>query len=144
MIIKNLWTVLRKVDFFSNIKIDYPSNEEIERTKEITKLFNIKNGGKLTRLYLKSDVFLLTCVFEKFSSVSIKEFDINLMSVTLFGYTWPCRLKYTDIKLQTLQDKDMILFIEIFIRGGKSSAMGDRYVKRNVSKKILYTDAIDL
>ena len=47
---------LKKEDFFSKIKNDYPSDEEIERTKEIIKLFDIKNGEKFTQIYLKSDV----------------------------------------------------------------------------------------
>ena len=53
-------------------------------------------------------------------------------------------MKYTDIKLQTLQDKDMILVLENIIRGGISSVMGDRYVKSDDSKKILYIDANNL
>ena len=32
---------------------------------------------KLTQLYLKSDVFLLACVFEKFLKVTVNEFGIN-------------------------------------------------------------------
>ena len=31
---------------------------------------------KLTNVYLKSDIYLLTCVFEKFEKVSVNEFDI--------------------------------------------------------------------
>ena len=57
---------LRKADFFSKLKNDDPSDKELERTKETIKKFNIKNGGELTQIFLKSDVFLLTCVFEKF------------------------------------------------------------------------------
>ena len=57
---------LKKEDFFSKLKNDYSSDKEIERTKEIIELFDIKNGEELTQLYLKSDVLLLTCVFEKF------------------------------------------------------------------------------
>ena len=57
---------LKKEDFFSRLKNDYPSDEEIERTKEITKIFNIKNGRELTEIKFKSDVLLLTCVFENF------------------------------------------------------------------------------
>ena len=53
-------------------------------------------------------------------------------------------LKYTNIKLQTLQDKDMILLLENNIRGGISSVMGDRYVKSDENKKILYIDANNL
>ena len=53
-------------------------------------------------------------------------------------------MKYTGINLQTLQDKDMILLLENNIRGGISSVMGDRYVKSDENKKILYEDANNL
>ena len=136
---------LKKEDFFNKLKNDYPDDDEIERTREIIKLFNIKNGEELTRLYCKSDVILLADVFEKFVKVSTEEYKINpLYCVSLLGYTYQCALKYTDIKLQTLQDKDLILLIENNIRGGISSVMGDRYVKSDENKKILYMDATNL
>ena len=53
----------------------------MEQTEEIIKLFNIKNGGELTQLYLKSDVLLLACVFEIFIKVSINKFGINRLYV---------------------------------------------------------------
>ena len=135
-IINGLFTILKK-HFFSKLKNDYPSDEEIERTKE-----NIKSGEELTELYLKSDVLLLACVFEKFIKVSIDEFGINpLYCVSLPGYTWQCGLKYIGINWQTLQDKDMILLLENNIRGGISSVMGDRYIKSDENKKFLYKDA---
>ena len=133
---------MKKEDFFGYSKNDYPNDEEIERTKEISKLFSIKNGEELTELFLKSDVLLLTCVFQKFMKVSINEFGINpLCCVSLSGYTWQCGLKFTGIKLQTIQDKDLILTLENIIRGGISSVMGDRYVKSDENKEILYMDA---
>ena len=136
---------LKKQDFFSKIKNDYPDDDEIERTREIIKLFNIKDGEELTKLYCKSDIILLADVFEKFVKVSTKEYKINpLFCVSLPGYTYQCALKYTNIKLQTLQDKDLILLIENNIRGGISSVMGDRYVKSDEKKKILYMDATNL
>ena len=61
--------------------------------------------------------------------------------VSLPGYTWECRLKYTGINLQTLQHKDLISTLENNIRGGIIIVMGDRYVKTDESKKILYIDA---
>ena len=105
--------ILKKEDFFSKLKNDYPDDDEIERTKEIIKLFNIKDGKELTKLYCKSDVILLADVMEKFVKVSFEEYGIYpLYCVSLPGYTYQCALKYTDIKLQTLQDKDLILLIE--------------------------------
>ena len=109
------------------------------------KRFNIKNGEGLTQLYSKSDVFLLTSVFEKFIKVSVNEFGINpLYCVSVSGYTWQCGLKYTGINLQTLQDKDMILLIENNIRGGISSVLGDRHVKSSDTKKLLYQGCTNL
>ena len=84
-------------------------------------------------------------IFEKFLKVSIKEIDINsLYCVSLPDYTYQCGLKYTDPKLKTLQDKDMILLLENIIRGGNSSVMDDRYIKSDKTKNILYFDANSL
>ena len=136
---------LKKEDFFSKLKNGYPDDDEIDRTEEIVKLFNIKDGEEITKLYCKSDVILLADVFEKFVKVSTKEYKINpLYCVSLPGYTYQCALKYTHIKLQTLQDKDPILLLENNIRGGISSVMGDRYVKSDENKKILYMDATNI
>ena len=127
---------LKKEDFFSKLKNDYPDDEEMKRTTEIIEIFNIKDGEELTRLYCKSDVILLADDFEKFVKVSTKEYKINpLYCVSLPGYTYQCALKYTNIKLQTNQDKDLILLIENNIRGGISSVMGDRYVKSDEKKR---------
>ena len=68
---------LKKEDFFSKLKIYYPNHDEIERTIEIIKLFNIKNGQELTKLYCKSDVILLADVIEKIVKVSTEEYKIN-------------------------------------------------------------------
>ena len=64
--------------------------------------------------------------------------------MSLPGFTYQCALKYTNVKLQTLQDKDLILLIGSNIRGGISSVMGDRYVKSDENNKIIYADATNL
>ena len=136
---------LENKDFLSKIKNKCPDDSEIGRTREIIKKFNIKDGKELTELYCKSDVLLLACVFEKFIKVSQNEFGISpLYFVSLPGYTWACGLKHTNIRLQTLQDKDMILLLESGIRGGISGVMGDRYVKSDKNKNIIYFDATNL
>ena len=48
-----------KENFFCKLKNDYPSEEEIERTKKIFQFLNIKKGEELPRLYLKSNVHYL-------------------------------------------------------------------------------------
>ena len=108
-------------------------------------MFDIKKEEEITKLYCNSDVILITDVFENFVKVSTKEYGMNpLYCVILPGYAHQYALKYTDIKLQALEDKDLILLLEKNIRGGIPSVMGDRYVKSDENKKILYTDATNL
>ena len=124
---------LKKADFFSKLRNKCPDDNEIERTIQVTNLFNIKNGEELTSLYVKTDIILLADVFEKFMKVSTKHYGISpLYSVSVCSYTLQCCSKYTDIKLKTVQDKEMILLIENNIRGGYSSVMWDRNVKRTL------------
>ena len=136
---------LQKEDFFCKLKNKCPEDDKITRTKEIIKLFDNKNGEQLTKLYLRSDVIFLADVFEKVVKVSTEEYGINaLYCISLPSYTYQCALKYTDFKLQTLQDKDLILLMEKNIRGGISSVMGDRYVESDENKKITFMDATNL
>ena len=94
---------------------------------------------------MKSDVFLIVDVIETIVKVSTKVYGINpLYCVSSPGFTYQFALKYADIKLQTLQDKDLNSLIETYIRGGISSVMGDRYIKLDENKKILYMDATKL
>ena len=89
--------------------------------------------------------FCLHVCLRNLEKISVNEFGINPpYSVSLPGYTWQCGLKYTGINLQTLQGKDMILLLENNIRGGISSVLGDRNVKPDENKKILYKDADNL
>ena len=135
----------KKEDFFSKSKNKCPDDEEIERTKEIVKLFDIKNWEELAKLYCKSDVIFLAVVVEKFVKVSFEENGIKpLYCVSLPSYTYQCALKYTNIKLQTLQDNDLILLLENIIRGDIPSVMVDRYVISDDKKKISYIDATSL
>ena len=43
---------LTKEDFWSTLKQTTPPDEEINRTQEIIKTFNVKNGQELTMIYL--------------------------------------------------------------------------------------------
>ena len=133
--------ILKKEDFFSKLKIHYPSDEEIDRSKESFEKIKINKGEELTEIYLKIDILLLICVFEKFIRVSVNEFGFSpLYCVSLTPYTWQCGLKYTGINLQTLQDKDKTFLLENNIRGGISSIMGDRYIKSDENIKMLCID----
>ena len=58
--------------------------------------------------------------------------------MSLPGYTYESALKYTDIKLRTPHQNDLVLTITNNIRGGLCGVIGDRYVVSDDNKKILY------
>ena len=96
-------------------------------------------------LYLKMDVLQLADVFENFVESSTREYNNNLLySYSLPGYTWKAGLKLTNIKLDFIKDKQLLLLLENNIRGGIPSVMGDRHVVSDVNKQILYIDANNL
>ena len=116
--------------YFSKTKNKLPDQEEIDRTNDIIRLFNIKNGRELTELYCKADVILLADIFEKFIEVSKTEFGINpLYHISLPGTTWSNGLKYTKIELELIENVDLFQMFEQGIRGGLSGVFGDRYIE---------------
>ena len=84
---------LTKENFWSTLKQKTPPDEKINRTQEIIKKFNVRNGQELTMIYLKMDVLQLAHVFENFVEKATLEYDINpLYSSSLPGYSWKAGL----------------------------------------------------
>ena len=91
------------------------------------------------------DVLQLADVFENFVEKATLEYSINpLYSYSLPGYTWKAVLKLTNIKLDFIKDKDLLLLLENNIRGGIPIVMGPRYIESDENTKLLYIDANNL
>ena len=136
---------LTKEDFWSTLTQSYPCDDDIKRTQQLIDTYKITTAQELTMLYLKMDVLQLTDVFENFVETSTLMYGINpLYSYSLPDCTWKAGLKLTQIQLDFLKDKDLLLLLENNIRGGISSVMGDRYIKSDENTKLLYIDANNL
>ena len=95
--------------------------------------------------YLKMNVLQLTDVFENYVQTSTEEYGINpFYSFSAPGYTWKAGLKLTNITLDFMKDKELLLLLENNIRGGISSIFGDRFVESNENKQILFIDGNNL
>ena len=107
-------------------------------------------------MYNKLDVLLLADVFENFRDICIKNYNLDPAHYyTAPGLSWDASLKITDVKLELLSDKDMLLMVEKGIRAGVSMVsnrygkannkyMGDRFDDTKPSKYITYLDANNL
>lgn len=87
--------------------------------------------GEYHDLYLKSDVLMLTDVFENFRSTWIQYYELDpTRYFTSPGLTWRAMLKMTGIKLQLMSNMDQYQFIEKGLRGG-ISYIANRHLEAN-------------
>ena len=142
---------LGREDYFSTLKQSYPHFEEIIRTQAINIKKMITNVKELFMLYLKNDVLFCTYlehigtdIFQNYIDTCKKAYGINpLYSYSTPSFTWKAGLKMTGVKLDYITDDKLRLLLENNMRGGPSSCMGNRYVKRG-ERKIVYEDMNNL
>jgi len=107
-------------------------------------------------LYLKTDVCLLSDVFESFRKTCFKNYGLDPAHYyTAPGLSWDAAFKHTKAKIECFTDYEMVLFIEKGMRGGISQIshryakannkyMGKDYDKSKKSSYIMYWDMNNL
>ena len=145
----------KKEDFFSVMNNEHITDEEYQHAQNVWNEFGLLSMGEYHDLYLKSDILLLTDVFENFRKACQQYYELDPAHYfTTPGLSWDAMLKMTKTKLELMSDVDMFLFIEKGMRGG-ISYIANRYGKANnkymknfnpeeASKYIMYLDANNL
>ena len=145
-----------KKEFYSQLVEEDITDEDYERATHIWKHFNIKNLGEYHDLYLKTDVLLLTDVFENFRTQCLKDYDLDPAHYfTLPNFAWDAMLLKTGITLDLIYNEDMYKMVERGLRGGmcqvsnrKAEAnnkyMNELYDESKPSSYINYLDANNL
>ena len=113
-------TRLPSIDkFYSKLNMSGISESEYQHARNVWDKFKLKNMGDYHDLYLKTDVILLTNVFESFRSVCLNNYGLDPAHFyTAPGLAWKACLKKTGVNLELLKDPDMLLMLERGIRGG--------------------------
>ena len=124
--------------FFSSLEDCGISEKEYERAINVWKVFGFKNLGEYHDLYLKTDALLLFDVFEKFISVCLKNYGLDLSHYfSSRGLSWGTMLKMTGVQLKKINNIDVHLFLEKGMRGGVSY-ISKRYSKSDENTDIMY------
>ena len=72
----------------------------------------MKNLSKYHDLYLKSNVLLLSDVFENVRKICLEIYELDAAKfISAPGLAWQAALKKTQVKLDLITDFDMILMI---------------------------------
>ena len=120
-----------KDEFYSKLYDAEISDEDYQHAQNVWKVFGIENFREYHDLYLELDVLLLADVFENFREVCRKNYDLDpAWYYTAPGLAWDAALKMTNVRLELLNDPDMLLMFEEGIRGG-ISMISTRYGKAN-------------
>ena len=102
-------------EFYS--KLNMSGINKYQHARNIWDKLGLKNMGDYHDLYLKTDVILLTNVFESFRSVCLKNYGLDPTHFyTAPGLAWKACLKTTGVNLELLRDPDMLLMFEHGIR----------------------------
>jgi hypothetical protein len=106
--------------------------EDYYHAQNVWRELEIANLGEYHDLYLKTDVMLLTDVFEGFRSLALKHYELDpCRYITAPSLSWDALLKKTLVSLELISDPDVYMFLESGIRGGVSTCGSKRYAKAN-------------
>jgi hypothetical protein len=118
-------TLPPKKDFYDDLNDDEICDEEYEVAKKIWKEFDCKCFRDYHDLYLKTDVILLSDVFETFRTLSMKDYGLDpAYFITLASFADNCLYKSHGQEIELMTDYDMLLMTEKNIRGGISVISG--------------------
>ena len=141
--------------WYSKLNDTNVSQQDYTHARRVWDTFQMKTMRDYHDLYLKTDVLLLTCVFEEFRNICQKNYELDpAWYYTTPGLAWDACLKESGVELELLHNQDLLLMVEKEIRGGVSM-ISTRYGKANnkymqeydpslPSKYIAYLDANNL
>ncbi|KAK3745699.1 hypothetical protein QZH41_007910 [Actinostola sp. cb2023] len=120
-----------KEEFFSKLNNADISDADYLHAQKVWRVFKMNTMRDYHNLYLLSDVILLMDTFEAIRDVCMENYKLDpCWYNTAPGLSWDAMLKMTEIKLELLNDVDMLLMVEKGIRGGVSM-ITKRYAKAN-------------
>ena len=117
--------------FYSKLKEQELSDEDYEHAMAIWSSFGLRSMGQYHDLYLKTDVVLLSDVFENFRSTCLSNYELDPAHYfTAPGLSWDACRRQSNVTLELLTDPDMHMMFEKGIRGGIST-ITHRHAKAN-------------
>ena len=142
-------------EFYSSLKDKCVSEKDYFLVVNVCNMFKMKKMGDYHDLYLKTGVFLLADVFEKFIRVGLKYYRLEgCHYFSSPGLSWDTMLKMTGVELELISDIDIYFFVEKAMRGGISyiakrfRKAKNKYMKsyndNEPSKCIMYLDTNNL
>lgn len=105
--------------FYNSMTNDHISSDDYKHAELIWSQFKINNLGEYTDLYLKTDVMLLTDIFQNFRKTCKLYYQLDpAFYVTAPSLSFDAMLLKTGVKLELIDNLEIIRMIQNGIRGG--------------------------
>lgn len=105
--------------FYSSLNNEHITDEDFQHAQSVWTQFNIKNLGEYTDLYLKTDVLLLTDIFEKFRKTCKLNYQLDpAFYLTAPSLSFDAMLFKTGVELELIDNLAIVRMIQSGIRGG--------------------------
>ena len=116
-------------------------NKEYNEVKNFYKLIKFKNLKEYLECYLTVDILLLNDIFHNFRKMIFDKFQIDCVKyVSAPSLTKDCCFKYTNSKIETIQDISIYNFIKHSTMSGLSDSICPRVKLDNDNQTISYVD----
>ena len=122
---------LDRCEFYTSLKDECISEKDYLHTAKVWNKFKMNTMSDYHDHYLKTNVLLLTDVFEKFVNTCLKYHRLDPCHYfNSPGISWDAMLKIIGTELKLISESNMHDFIEEKMRGG-ISYIAKRYSKAN-------------
>ena len=138
-----------RCEFFSSLKDECISEKDYSHAINVWNTFKMNTMGDYQNLYLKTDVLLLTDVFEKFINTCLEYYGLDLCHYfSSPGLSWDAMLKLTGIELELNSDIEKGMREGISYVSKRHNKANNKYMEcydsSKESKFIMYLDAYNL
>ena len=130
-----------KSEFYNILTMKHISDEEYKNVKEFYKQMKFKNIREYLTCYLQTDILLLSDVFENVRNMIFDKYQLDPVKyISSPGLTKNCCLKYTNAKIETIQDVSIYNFVKNSVQGGLSDSINSYVKLDNENQTIGYID----
>ena len=98
--------------FYSSLNMSKINESDYQHAQRVWEKFGVCNIRDYHNLYLRTDVVLLTNVFEAFRDTCLRHYSLDPAHFSTPGLAWKACLKKTGVRLELIKDPDMPLMFE--------------------------------
>ena len=130
-----------KSEFYNILTMKKIINKEYNLVKKFYKNMKFKNIREYLICYLQTYILLLNDVFENFRNLIFEKFQLDCVKyISAPGLTKDCCFKYTNAKIEIIQDVLIYNFVKASIQGGLSDSINPYVKLDNKNQTIGYID----